>query len=103
MTISADDAYWHLEYAMEVYDLTGDHVDRSTLLATALGAVAPILWGLMFGYGPEALVVTMGLLWIAWTIGYERGVARTLPVKAALYLMLAGSESGETATTMIET
>ena len=102
MPMPADDAYWHLEYAMEVYDLTGSHVDRSTLLATALGAVAPILWGLIFGYGPEALVVTMGLLWIAWTIGYERGVARTLPIKAALYLMLAGTESGDTTQTTIE-
>ncbi|MBC7541827.1 MAG: hypothetical protein H7338_03770 [Candidatus Sericytochromatia bacterium] len=94
MPLSTEDANGYLDYAMELYDLAGDHVDRATLLATAVGALPCVAWGLTCGFGPGALVVTMGVLWVAWTIGYERGVERTLPLKAACYLQLMHAVQG---------
>src|SRR4051812_37564702 len=94
MPLSPDDANGYLEFTDEVYGRIADHVDQSTLLATAIGALPSIVWGLVFGFTPEALVVTMLVLWIAWTVGYERSVARTEPLRIACYLQLMHAVQG---------
>jgi hypothetical protein len=94
MPTSPDDANLTLDYAETVYDIALDVIDRATLRMTAVGALPGIVWGVVFGFGPEALIVTMALLWIAWTIGYERGVERASYVKAVCYVQLMSVTQG---------